>query len=283
MKTIKKIMNVTAAISLCILLAAPAAQAQTLKVMEWNILSFEGINNVAAFNVQPFVDVIKEHNPDVICFNEFETATSRMNFVEKLTEVGRLLGMYPYYGFSYVKDVGYYGNGILTKYPIVNTYSSLIVKPSGTSDQRSVEYVDILVPTAGKPDGTVVRIICTHLDHQGTANERRDQARDVKQQTIKDSEIPSLLLGDMNQGPTTAAITAYTENSATYGGAMDRVCDNTTTYGNSSKLDYIFSYPAGAWRKDSYTVVKTSGPLTGGLTLNQLSDHYPCVGVVTLN
>ncbi|MDR1720112.1 MAG: endonuclease/exonuclease/phosphatase family protein [Dysgonamonadaceae bacterium] len=265
-----------------LLLLTASLQAQTLKVMEWNILSFEGINNVAGFNVQPYVDLIKEHNPDVICFNEFETATSRMNYVEKLTEVARLLGMYPFFGFSYVKDVGYYGNGILSKYPYVNTYSSLITKPSGTADQRSVEYVDILVPTAQHPEGVTIRVVCTHLDHQGTANNRRDQARDVKTQTIKDCPYPALLLGDMNQGTTTAAITAYTGDNA-YGGAMDRVCDNTTTYGNSSKLDYFFSYPAGKWTKNSYTVVKSSGQLSGGLSLNQLSDHYPIVGVVTLN
>jgi endonuclease/exonuclease/phosphatase family metal-dependent hydrolase len=275
MKKINKLTKTTIAIALWVLLISPALQAQTLKVMEWNILSFEGINNVNAFNVQPFVEFIKQENPDVICFNEFETATSRMEVIEKLTEVGRLLGMYPFFGFSYVKNDGYYGNGILSKYPYFNTYSSLIVYPSGTADQRSVEYVDILVPTPEKPTGVVIRIACTHLDHQGTANNRRDQARDVKTKTMKDSAIPTLLLGDLNQAPTTTAVTTFT-TANDYGGACDRVCDNTTTYGNSSKLDYFFSYPAGAWTKVSYSVIKNA-------TLAQLSDHYPIVGVVTLN
>ena len=281
MKKRNHLIRIIAAITLCLLLAAPASQAQTLKVMGWNILSFEGVNNVAAFNVQPFVDFIKQENPDVICFNEFETATSRMNLVEKLTEVGRLRGRYPFFGFSYVKDGGYYGNGILSKYPYVNTYSSLIVKPSGTADQRSVEYVDILVPTAANPEGVVVRIVCTHLDHEGTANNRRDQARDVKTKTIKDSNIPTLVLGDLNQATTSAAVTAFTANND-YGGACDRVCDNTTTFGNSSKLDYFFSYPGGAWTRVEYKVVKTATGLSGGLTLNQLSDHYPYIGTVRL-
>jgi endonuclease/exonuclease/phosphatase family metal-dependent hydrolase len=267
MKKIQYLTGIT--IGLWMLLSAPVLQAQTLKVMEWNILSFEGINNVNAFNVQPFVDFIKTENPDVICFNEFETATSRMEVIEKLTEVGRLLGMYPFFGFSYVKNDGYYGNGILSKYPYCNTYSSLIVKPSGTADQRSVEYVDIMVPTTGKPAGTVVRVVCTHLDHQGTANNRRDQARDVVAKTLTGSTIPTLVLGDMNQGVTTATTTTYTD-------VCDRVCDNTTTYGNSSKLDYFFSYPKGAWTKNDYRVVKSA-------VLAQLSDHYPIVGTVTVN
>jgi endonuclease/exonuclease/phosphatase family metal-dependent hydrolase len=276
MKKRNHLIRTIAAMSLCLLLAAPASQAQTLKVMGWNILSFEGVNNIAAFNVQPYVDFIKQENPDIICFNEFETATSRMGVIEKLTEVGRLLGMYPFFGFSYVKGDGYYGNGILSKYPYYNTYSSLIVKPSGTADQRSVEYVDILVPTSEKPEGVVVRIVCTHLDHEGTANNRRDQARDVVAKTLTGSTIPTLLLGDMNQAVNTTTTTTYTA-------VCDRVCDNTTTYGNSSKLDYFFSYPQGKWTKIDYRVVKSASGLSGGLLLNQLSDHYPYIGTVMLN
>jgi endonuclease/exonuclease/phosphatase family metal-dependent hydrolase len=277
----KIILQIVVATGLWCVFTPCALQAQTLKVMGWNILSFEGVNNIAAFNVQSYVDFIKTENPDVICFNEFETATSRMQVIEKLTEVGRLLGMYPFFGFSYVKNDGYYGNGILSKYPIVNTYSSLIVKPSGTADQRSVEYVDILVPSTEHPEGVTVRIVCTHLDHQGTANNRRDQARDVKTKTIKDSDVPTLVLGDLNQGPTTATITAFTADND-YGGPCDRVCDNTATYGNSSKLDYFFSYPAGAWTKLNYTVEKSTATF-GGLQLNQMSDHYPYIGTVQLN
>jgi endonuclease/exonuclease/phosphatase family metal-dependent hydrolase len=276
MKKRNHLIRTIAAMSLCLLLTVSASQAQTLKVMGWNILSFEGVDNVAAFNVQPYVDFIKQENPDIICFNEFETATSRMGVIEKLTEVGRLLGMYPFFGFSYVKGDGYYGNGILSKYPYCNTYSALIVKPSGTADQRSVEYVDILVPTAEKPEGVVVRIVCTHLDHQGTANNRRDQARDVVAKTLTGSTIPTLLLGDMNQGVNTTTTTTYTD-------VCDRVCDNTTTYGNSSKLDYFFSYPQGRWTRTDYRVVKSASGLSGGLLLNQLSDHYPYIGTVMLN
>jgi endonuclease/exonuclease/phosphatase family metal-dependent hydrolase len=73
----------------------------------------------------------------------------------------------------------------------------------------------------------------------------------------------------MNQGTSTATITTYTA-------VCDRVCDNTTTFGNSSKLDYFFSYPKGAWTRNSYRVAKDAG-------LNQLSDHYPMIGTVTLN
>ena len=49
----------------------------------------------------------KAQNPDVVCFNEFETGTSRMG-KEKMAEIAALLEMYPFYIMSYPKDEGYY-------------------------------------------------------------------------------------------------------------------------------------------------------------------------------
>ena len=66
---------------------------------------------------------------------------------------------------SYPKDVGFYGNGILSKYPIVSSFSALHpykhAKGEGNYqwntgyeyylygyDQRSMGYIDILVPTS---------------------------------------------------------------------------------------------------------------------------------------
>ena len=58
------------------------------------------------------------------------------------------------------------GNGILSKYPIVNSASVLLGMYTG-ADQRSAGWADILVPTDSKPEGVKVRIVCTHLDAFG--------------------------------------------------------------------------------------------------------------------
>ena len=107
--------------------AMASAQSVQLKVLVWNVLSFEKTDKSGAeagFPVEEYVDLVKAQNPDVVCFNEFETGTSRMG-KEKMAEIAALLEMYPFYIMSYPKDEGYYGNVILSKYPIVATGSKL--------------------------------------------------------------------------------------------------------------------------------------------------------------
>ncbi len=155
-----------------------------LKVLDWNVLSFEMTDksNQIDFIVDEYVDLIKAQNPDIVCINELETGTSRMG-KEKLTELASLPGHVPLLHHVLSQGRRFYGNGILSKYPIVSSFSALHpykhAKGEGNYqwntgyeyylygyDQRSMGYIDILVPTSDS-DGQIVRIICTHFDHCG--------------------------------------------------------------------------------------------------------------------
>lgn len=84
-------------------LATPvSAQDVKLRCLEWNIKSFEyrDNSNDPGFSITEMMDKIKEQNAEVVCFNEFETGTGRMKVVEKLTECGQMLGMFPFLGVS---------------------------------------------------------------------------------------------------------------------------------------------------------------------------------------
>ena len=126
MKLLKHIIRAGALCGLLLTTAAAKAQTVQLKVLDWNVLSFEMTDksNQIDFIVDEYVDLIKAQNPDIVCINELETGTSRMG-KEKLTELASRLDMYPYFIMSYPKDVGFYGNGILSKYPIVSSFSAL--------------------------------------------------------------------------------------------------------------------------------------------------------------
>ena len=183
---------------LCMMLPAASAQAQDvkLKCMEWNIKSFEYDDNSNAvyFEIAEAMEKIKAENPDIVCFNEFETATGRMSSVEKLTECAQSLGMFPFFVFSYNKDNGAYGNGILSKYPIVNSASVLLGMYTG-ADQRSAGWADILVPTDSKPEGVKVRIVCSHLDAFGGKNGVLSGLHYKKQNLLMIGTVKNDLLG----------------------------------------------------------------------------------------
>lgn len=258
----------------CMMLPATTVRAQDvkLKCMEWNIKSFEYDDNSNAiyFDITEAMTKIQAENPDIVCFNEFETATGRMFSVEKLTECAQVLGMFPFFIYSYDKESGFYGNGILSKYPIVNSASKLLGMYTG-ADQRSVGWADILVPTSSKPEGVKVRFVCTHLDAFGGDETCLGQAKEVIEYAIQPAlaeNIPVLIMGDMNCGPSSSAIREYEK----YG---TRLCNNDGTFGGYSKLDFFISFPQGKWSCNDYKVVK-------GDRMDIISDHRPIVGTAVL-
>ena len=217
MKLLKHIIRAGALCGLLLTTAAAEAQTVQLKVMEWNVLSFEMTDksNQIDFIVDEYVDLIKAQNPDIVCINELETGTSRMG-KEKLTELASRLGMYPYFIMSYPKDVGFYGNGILSKYPILNSFSAQFTYRhangegnyqwnTGTNynrygyDQRSIGYVDILVPTSDS-DGQIVRIACAHYDHGPNAARTLQSNETVTYLGLDNPEYPTLLLCEQPAG-----------------------------------------------------------------------------------
>lgn len=274
MKLLKNIVRAGALCGLFLSAATASAQKVQLKVMDWNVLSFEMTDksNQITFDIDQYVTLIKAQDPDVLCLNELESGTSRMG-KEKLVELATRLDMFPYYIMSYPKDVGYYGNGILSKYPIIATGSKLIsykhylgegnyqfnndayTRTYG-ADQRSVGYADILVPTSDS-EGQVVRIVCSHLDHQINSSGKIRQAQEVADFIgLNEPVYPTVLMGDMNVG-SASSIPAISE-------------PGDLIY--SSWVDFIFTYPKNAWTKISGTYVDCG----------KLSDHDPVIGVISL-
>lgn len=251
-----------------------AAQDVTLRCMEWNIKSFEydDNSNDPAFAIAEMMDKVREQNAEIVCMNEFETGTGRMKVTEKLTECAQYLNMFPFFGVSYVKESGYYGNGILSKYPIFNSASKTLGRYNTyANDIRSVAYADILVPTDAKPEGVVVRIVTTHIETFCDSYTQVMQVREVIDFAIAPAvarNIPVLLMGDMNMGASADGIKEY-EKVGT------RLCNNDGTFSGIGKLDYFISFPQGKWSCSDYTVLK-------GGRYEVLSDHYPIIGTAVL-
>lgn len=169
MKIYKYILGALLLSGLALPLTNVRAQDVHLKCLEWNVKALEFYNNSnVSKEIGRFVTLIREQNAEIVFFNEFETLSGAMFLKEKANEFAKELGMYSFFIHSYNKrgNDGYYGNVILSKYPIVNTGRVLLGMYEG-ADQRSVGWADILVPTDSKPEGVKVRIVCTHLDAFG--------------------------------------------------------------------------------------------------------------------
>lgn len=198
----------------------------TLRVVHWNVARFvewKRNNNKGSQTRMKMMDLIKEQNADVLCFQEFFTSTDPVyydNFQYVIKELG-----YPYHYFSHDND-GYrqwYGQAIFSKYPIVD--SGLIRYPRPAAPEALL-HADILF------NKDTIRFYTTHLqsvqfqkedyetienikntDEEAVKNSKgifsklkrgvinRSIQADIVKETIRESPYPYLLTGDFNDVP----------------------------------------------------------------------------------
>ena len=94
-----------------------SAQNLALRVMSMNIK--EG-GKPADFSAAAYAGCIREHNPDIVVFQEMDNFTTRNGKKDLLSELAVQLGMFPYYGKAFTYATGDFGNAILSKYPFYN-------------------------------------------------------------------------------------------------------------------------------------------------------------------
>ncbi len=271
-----KIMRIIRIILLAFICYTATATAQDkLKVVSFNIKAFEGDN----YNVQPYVDHLFPEDADIICLNEVEnrgpkqmTGNSNRDVV---AEFATKLHMFNLFGYSYNLDNkqgkeneskytyclnNLYGNAILSRYPILNATSIQLPRPAGSADQRSVITADILLPS-----GKTIRVACTHLDHEGG---RMEQVQVLTSSQVLSKELPTLLVGDLNAGPSSSELSTIEKSYM-------RLDDNAGTYYGMSKIDFILG------SKDKWELITTKVMPRYCGTI-ELSDHCPVVSEILL-
>lgn len=254
------------------------AQGVTIRLVSWNVRSFEVTTDTGqnlTDDISEYIELLKNSDADVITLNEFENSTSRMGR-DRMAELAASLGMFAYYIESYPKDLGYYGNVILSKYPIVGSASYKFPYKNSHgegwydhnagseleqygSDQRSVGYADILVPVSAT-ENTVIRVVCSHFDHYVSPDAVRTmQAEEsVAFASLDNPVYPSIMAGDLNTYDPETVIPAIW---------------NAGDHAKADGLDHIFTFPKGAWTvTDSETIYS-----------DLLSDHNAIVSTLTLN
>lgn len=199
-------------------------EAEVLRIVDWNVQSFNGLtkNREAKKIIRTEIaESIAKLSPDIVCLQEFNTAT---NNGEQSDNLSLFTKSYPFYFFSkdYQRNNGQYQSGciIFSRYPIIK--SERIKYPAA----ESLIYADIV-----KGNDTI-RVHTTHLqsfkfkkedydglDNLGNADEaavyasmnvfkkmklafkRRGKQADIVRTAIDKSPYPSIICGDFNDVP----------------------------------------------------------------------------------
>ncbi len=226
-----------------------------LKVMSFNVrMSGE----LTLYSVEPFANLIRQYNPDVIALQEIDYKVARSNNKDFAAELGAALGMFPVFGKAINSGSGEYGVAVLSKYPFTAVRTETLPKPEGTKEQRAVLITEIRYPS-----GQLLRFASTHLDHSTDAV-RSAMVNALNAYLLK-GDMPTVLGGDFNAKPAENAIATGMQQ-------WKRICTDDPTFPNNptSKIDYLFGYPKASCKVISYEVIR----------LTNISDHCPIVAEI---
>ncbi|WP_294549408.1 endonuclease/exonuclease/phosphatase family protein [uncultured Bacteroides sp.] len=243
-------------ISVILLLCAgnmPAQEKLKIRVMTYNI-RFGELASLKELAMQ-----IKTFNPDFVALQEVDCNTHReraprQNGKNFISEIAYHTGMFGLYGKTIDYKGGYYGIGILSKYPYVNIHKTLLPRISEEYEQRAI------LEGVFEVDGDTLIFASTHLDAK--RNDTRELQADFICNHFEKSAYPLVIGGDFNSVPSSNVIKRM---------KIDWFYDPDTTFTVSAKnpirrIDYLFARPMKGWKVIRSQVVPTL-----------LSDHLPVV------
>jgi endonuclease/exonuclease/phosphatase family metal-dependent hydrolase len=235
-------------------LGAFAQEKKEFKVMTYNII------HGAMAPWEELSKFISQFHPDVVMLQEIDINTHRKNEEHLhdrnlIAELGYHTKMFSAFGKSISFSGGYYGLGLLSKYPIVKMERVLLPMLSPNHEQRS-----LLMAIVELDNGDQICVGSTHLDLHADA--RMAQVQHINKVMLANN-LPSIVAGDFNATPD--------EKEIKYGMSewMPAMANDAYTYPSEkpeTKIDYVFAYPRQAWQVKSAIVPPV-----------QMSDHAPIV------
>jgi endonuclease/exonuclease/phosphatase family metal-dependent hydrolase len=164
----------------------------TLKAMTYNIHHGEGIDG--KIDIDRIAELILQNNIDVAALQEVDKGVERTNKIDIMHLLSEKTGMNFYFDKNIDYQDGEYGNGILSRYPIIqsrNFHYTMIRE----GEQRG------LLQCVINFHEIEIAILNTHIDYREDDTERLKNVEEIKQVIANYSELPIILCGDFNDLP----------------------------------------------------------------------------------
>ncbi len=159
----------------------------TIAVASYNVHSCVGMDRRR--KPSRIADVIRELNVDILALQEVDNQPGEDVESMQLEYLSEVLGMAAVPGLRMIRKTGEYGNAVLTRFPIIavrrHDLSYPLCEPRGA--------LDIHLDVHDQP----VRVIAAHLGLRRP--ERRFQWHRVLEVVAMEKDMPTFVLGDMNE------------------------------------------------------------------------------------
>ena len=165
--------------------------------MIYKVISFNmchGDNNNGIIDVANQANVIKQYNPDLILLQEVDICTQRSLYKNELSEFKKNIGFdYSCHGANIPYKGGWYGNAILSKYPILSSENYLSSFSKLSNETKGMQHAEINI------NGRIINVFNTHLP---VYEEERVVFAESLLNMMKRNDISGdmILAGDFNFG-----------------------------------------------------------------------------------
>lgn len=237
-----------------------------LKLLHWNILFKEKIEDI--------VKLLKEYQPDIVCFNELSKGLEFNGGIDTTKYVADKLG-YDYFfheGQIWTEDgKKVIGNGIFTGLPIINSsfdYTKVPESKEGIVEKRGSAYIEVEI----KLNNDRLTIATDHLMYISKFIETAEKRKEVDRliEIVRNNKNHYILTGDMNGSPTSYIIKNIESYLVSAGPSHEEKTAFTKELHDSAGWKTGFE-----WRLDYVFATKDIRVKSAKIIKTDYSDHLP--------
>lgn len=221
-------------------------QGKEYTAITYNIHRGTNVNGVSSLDA--IADILKQENPDFVALQEVDKYNIRSGFQDQIKWLSNKLGMNYVFGSNLNFAVTEYGNGILSKYPILDSGQIMLAYEY---EPRSLLWAKV------ETEDGILYLTSIHL---GLDTQKRAEHFTIIEDFINSLDAPVLVMGDLNVLPDNQLLSQF--RARTTGQLNYKI---TPTYINEApiQIDYIFG--KSVIELDSYSIPSDA------------SDHFPLI------
>jgi endonuclease/exonuclease/phosphatase family metal-dependent hydrolase len=236
--------------------------------MTFNIHHAEGTDRTC--DVDRIAEVIEKSDADVVALQEVDRWVPRSGKIDMMGRLADLTGMT--YAFSRNDDLdgGVTGNGLLTRYPILEEKTLTLDHPQSGGSRAMMEVVlDV--------GGIEMVFVNTQFGLESTDSTRMADVWKIQDEVRARGSAPAVVMGSLSAGPSNRCIRALTA-------AFEDCWSRKGTGGGftypatspSERMDYVF-VAVSQTPADSKTGRSGLKPTNARVVATAASDHLPVV------
>jgi endonuclease/exonuclease/phosphatase family metal-dependent hydrolase len=249
----------------------PRGNPARARVLVYNIHYGQGMDG--AYDLERLAAVIRAAEPDLVALQEVDVGVRRSGRVHQLLRLGELTGLTARFGPTQHYEGGLFGNGVLTRWPILDEEIHPLPYTEATPERQTYPRGALAI-TVRAPDGLPLRFVSTHFQHN-LEEDRVAEAREINRLFAPDPEGPraaprTILAGDVNATPESEPVSIL---ASRWFHAIDaEQAPSAPSDQPRSRIDTVFCRPGTAFRMISCQVLPEA----------MASDHRPVLAVFEL-